>query len=126
MNTGEIATKYRLMHWAQALKERNANGESIKEFCESRDISRNTYFYWQRKLREVACDRLLKPDEQQTQLPAPVFAEAVMEEPQVQSTGEGENRQSEIRLVVSGIRITTDSAYPIEKLASLLRELTRL
>lgn len=58
MNTREIASKYRLEQWTQAIQERVSNGESIKEFCESKGISRNTYFYWQRKLREAACQDL--------------------------------------------------------------------
>ena len=59
MNTRAIATEYRLVQWGQAMQERIASGESIKEFCQGRGISRNTYFYWQRKLRELACRELL-------------------------------------------------------------------
>ena len=58
MNTREIASEYRLAHWGQALQDRIANGESIDEFCQSRGVSRNTYFYWQRKLREVAAKQI--------------------------------------------------------------------
>jgi hypothetical protein len=28
---------------------------SIREYCEDSGIHENTYFYWQRKLRESAC-----------------------------------------------------------------------
>ncbi len=58
MKTREIAKAYRLSQWSQALQERLSTGESIKAFCQSRGISRNTYFYWQRKLRETACSKL--------------------------------------------------------------------
>ena len=54
MSTREIATKYRLAQWAQAMQERTKSGESIKEFCQNRGISRNAYFYWQCRLREAA------------------------------------------------------------------------
>jgi putative transposase len=58
MKTREITKAYRLSQWSQALQERAATGESIQAFCQSREISRNTYFYWQRKLREAACGKL--------------------------------------------------------------------
>jgi len=58
MNTREIASEYRMMEWSQALQERQANGETIGEFCKVRGVSRNTYFYWQRKLRETAAKQM--------------------------------------------------------------------
>jgi len=58
MDTRKVATEYRLAQWAQAVQERVAQGQNIKEFCESRGISRNTYFYWQKKLRETVCKAL--------------------------------------------------------------------
>ena len=132
MDTRAVATEYRLTQWAQAMKERVDNGESITNFCENRGVSRNTYFYWQRKLREVACTQLQeqpKHDTPSTQLPAPVFAEVSITEsatPSV-STKHSPKRipKSQIHMEVSGVRITTDSVYPPEKLAKLLRELTR-
>lgn len=59
MNTRKIATGYRMTQWSQAIQERTSQGESIKDFCERQGISRNTYFYWQRKLREAACQELI-------------------------------------------------------------------
>lgn len=58
MNTRKVAAEYRLAQWSQAIQEKAAQGESIQEFCENKGISRNTYFYWQRKLREAACCEL--------------------------------------------------------------------
>ena len=54
MNTKEIKTEYRMAQWTGLLQERAATGETIKAFCENRGISKNTYFYWQKKLREAA------------------------------------------------------------------------
>ena len=45
MTTREIAAEYRLAQWAQALQARVTSGESIKDFCQSKGVSRNTYFY---------------------------------------------------------------------------------
>ena len=58
MNTRELATEYRLAQWSQMLQERVASEESIQDFCLRKGVSRNTYFYWQRKLREAAATRL--------------------------------------------------------------------
>jgi len=56
MNTREMATAYRLVSWAQALQERAESGETIKDFCQRRGVSRNTYFYWQRRVRAAAAE----------------------------------------------------------------------
>jgi Transposase. len=54
MDTRKMASEYRLAEWGRLLGERREQGQSIKDFCESVGISRNTYFYWQRKLRMAA------------------------------------------------------------------------
>jgi putative transposase len=56
INTREIAAGYRLGHWAEIVRERSESGLTIKAFCESAGLHENTYFYWQRKLRESACE----------------------------------------------------------------------
>ena len=55
MNTRDIASEYRLAHWAQVMRERTDRGLSIRAYCAETGIHENTYFYWQRKLREAAC-----------------------------------------------------------------------
>ena len=59
MNTREIASEYRLSHWAGVLQERNASGMSIKEFCKTAGLRECVYYYWQRKLREATCEALV-------------------------------------------------------------------
>lgn len=54
INTREIAEEYRMSHWAQVMKERNASGMSIRAYCKSIGLHENVYYYWQRKLREAA------------------------------------------------------------------------
>ena len=63
INTREIATEYRLGHWSKIMQERGESGLSIKAYCESIGIHQNVYHYWQRKLREAACEKLL-PEKQ--------------------------------------------------------------
>ena len=55
MDTREVAAEYRLAQWAQMIQARVQSRQSIKDYCASTGISRNAYFYWQRKLREAAC-----------------------------------------------------------------------
>jgi putative transposase len=56
INTREIATGYRLEHWAGIVRERAESGLTVKAFCESAGLHPNSYFYWQRRLRESACE----------------------------------------------------------------------
>ena len=125
MDTRVIATEYRMAQRTRALKERAANGESITDFCKKKGVSRNTYFYWQRKLREAACNELSKLEAPAVRLAATAFTEVKVVESVVPPADLVESQQSQIRLEVSGINITTDSRYPMDKLTALLRELRR-
>ena len=58
MNTRDIASEYRLTQWAQITRERADRGLSVKAYCKEIGIHENTYFYWQRKLREAACSEI--------------------------------------------------------------------
>ena len=59
MKAKELASHYRLKHWVELLRERTASGEEIKDFCRRIGVSRNAYFYWQRKVRGAACQALM-------------------------------------------------------------------
>jgi len=59
MDTRKIAKEYRLRHWAGIMQERIASGSSIKAYCQTAGICENVYYYWQRKLREAACEEFL-------------------------------------------------------------------
>jgi hypothetical protein len=58
INTRLIAKEYRLEHWAQVMRERSESGTSIRSYCETIGLHENVYYYWQRKLREVAAREL--------------------------------------------------------------------
>jgi len=66
INTREIAKEYRLSHWAQVMQERSQSGLSIKAFCRETGICTNTYFYWQRKLRDATFRNLLPEGQEET------------------------------------------------------------
>jgi len=65
MNTKAIAKEYRLAHWAEIMRERQDSGLSIRAYCKQAGFHENIYFYWQRKLREAACQEVAIREERQ-------------------------------------------------------------
>jgi len=63
MDIQKATAEYRLLQWAQIIKARQESGQTIKDFCQTAGISKYKYFYWQRKLREIACTELAKAEE---------------------------------------------------------------
>ncbi len=57
-STREIASEYRLRHWAQIIANQKGSGLNIKDYCEREGFNQNRYFYWQRTLRQTLCDAL--------------------------------------------------------------------
>lgn len=125
MNSRALATEYRLTQWAQTMQERAANGESIDEFCQRRGISRNKYFYWQKKLREAACRQLESFQEASPAMSR--FAEVRLAEPPTRlCLPELESQKEDQVCIEAGeVRITVHSEYPADRLAALVRELMR-
>ena len=59
INTRYIASELRLSHWAKILRDQQESGLSKNAYCEQSDIHHNTFYYWQRKLRDAVCQELL-------------------------------------------------------------------
>ena len=70
INTREIAEEYRLTHWARVIQERSESGLSIKGYCKQIGICGNTYYYWQRRVRQAACEHLLPAVQTEMSKPA--------------------------------------------------------
>ena len=122
MNTRQIAAEYRLAQWVQAIQERKAGGETIKDFCQRKGINKNTYFYWQKRIRKAACEELaeIQGTETQTGLSVQGFTEVrIADTPLLPIAASS----SKISVEIGKYKITTDSGYPPEALAMLLREL---
>jgi transposase-like protein len=66
MNTRKIASEYRLSHWSDIVRKRTEIGCTVKAFCESEGIHPNSYYYWQRKLRESVCESISASDTSST------------------------------------------------------------
>lgn len=70
MDTQKAVADYRLSRWAKVLQARRDSGQSIKDFCQTSGISRNAYFYWQKKLRNLACAELTKTENHKDLVPS--------------------------------------------------------
>jgi transposase-like protein len=47
------------MRWSGIIRDRTESGLNVREFCEREGICENTYYYWQRKLRESVREGML-------------------------------------------------------------------
>ena len=135
IDTREIAKEYRMGHWAQIMKDRIESGLSIKSYCETQGIHQNVYHYWQRKLR-TATYEMTTERSQTAGMPIQGFTEVkIMEQgeaspqsvesPQALQSVHSPQALGQIIIEVSGYKITANSGYPPETLASVLRGLTQ-
>ena len=60
MTSKEMAYQYRLSQWSALAQERGELGISIRAFCAMKGFAENTYYYWQRRLRDAACRELVE------------------------------------------------------------------
>jgi putative transposase len=119
MNTREVAAEYRLAKWAQTIQARIEGGQSIKEFCEASRISRNTYFYWQRKLREAVCSEIQNTTTKaKNNLIPNGWAQLESEET--------DHAEAAVTIEVSRCRITATAKTDLELLARVCRALGTL
>ena len=101
------------------IKARKESGLSIKAFCENAGIHGNTYYYWQRRLRLAESGALKEGNMTHFS-----FAEVTLFDQTVLATS-SRSGQNQVRIEMSGLRITADGEYPTDKLAVLMREMVR-
>ena len=120
MDTKTMTAQVRLRHWASIIQERNASGLSVRAWCQENGVREKTYYYWQLKLRRAACEQLAGDQVPEgLMVHQPSFAEVRVAEPPLPA------EPSQLCIEVGGIRLVTNSSYPTDKLAALLRELSR-
>ena len=61
LSVRETTTRVRLQFWTGIFKDRADSGLNIKEYCLQHNLSRNQYFYWQRRAREMAMKTIKPP-----------------------------------------------------------------
>ena len=117
MDTRKATTEYRMAQWGQMVATRQASGQSIQEFCATTGVSRNTYFYWQRKLRESACRELATRGEEEAVVPN---GWARIAEPKAECAAE------DVSIEVGGCRVTATENTNLELLAKICQALRAL
>lgn len=118
MDTRAMASEYRLTQWAQRMQAKAQMGQSIGEFCSEAGISRNTYFYWQRKLREAACTALMNKGD---------CGEKGVPEGWARLTPQARPPEnSGVTIEVNGCRVTATSENELELLLKVCRMLKAL
>ena len=119
MDTRKVASEYRLAQWRQMIQARVQSGQSVKEYCASVGVSRNAYFYWQRKLREAACTELATRDwEPENSLVPGGWARLERAVPALSTVA--------VKIEISGCRIEVTSETDTELLAKVCRTLKAL
>ena len=116
MDIPKVTAEYRLSRWMQVIQEQQCSGQSIKDFCQEKGISKQAYFYWQRKLRKAACMELSKLKEE----PVTCVPEGWMQLTQ------GQEIKSTLDIEVGGCRVTVDAETDpelLKKVCLILRAL---
>jgi len=121
MNTRYIAEEHRLAHWASIMRERAESGLSIRAYCESAGFHENCYYYWQRKLREAACEELASVQGKATCLAPAGFMEVSLTEQSALQLASS-SPQGQVCIESGTVRITAGGDYPADKLVAVLRE----
>jgi transposase-like protein len=122
----EMTKQVRLTQWAQIVHERKESGQSNRAWCRENGINEKTYYYWQRRLREAACDRFKAAQLSKGMSLAPTrFTEAQLAASAIMPVPAAMESSHQLHLEIGGIKIAADREYPIDKLAILLKELSR-
>lgn len=115
MNTQKVTQEYRLSQWMKIIQKRHDSGQNVKDFCEDTGITPNSYYYWQRKLREAACTELMPIEESSNPVP-----NGWMQLQRAHKTN------SSLDIEVSGCRITVSPNTDPELLINICRMLRSL
>ena len=121
MNTRAIASEYRLSQWAQVMQSRAESGLSVRAYCAKAGIRKNSYYYWQRKLREVSCEGLARLANGSTGLETATMFTEVLYEAQVSTPQTKGNKEDNLSIEFPGVQVSVGSEYPVEKLAYLIK-----
>ena len=119
MNAREATRQYRLSQWVPLIKERQASGMSVKEWCKQNDVNQQQFYYWQRIIREIAGESLpVMPQESKfVQLPVTTSVAAA------NNQGASESEPSMVIRVGKAAIELTNHVQP-ELLATVLKVLS--
>lgn len=120
MNTRALASEVRMSHWSEVIEERNASGLSVREYCKKSGIRENVYFYWQRKVREVACEELL------TQVPVKISNTNEVIPKGWALCESAKNTKKALTIEVNNYRVLINDDFDTELLSKVCRVLVSL
>lgn len=117
MDTQKFTAEYRLSKWAQVIQKQIDSGQNIKDFCETTGISRHAYFYWQKKLRKMACTELAKTEEPKNIAPSG-WMQLMPQQPQ--------HLKETLNIEINGCHVIVDSQTNFELLKKVCHTLRSL
>lgn len=97
MNARELETQHNLKKWAAIIKECRSSGMKILQWLEINNISKDQYYYWQRKLKETCIDTLERQAATFVELPLIKEASASTELTVTHSVCENKNDDSSFK-----------------------------
>ena len=97
----------RMQQWATIIRSQKESGLTIDAFCESNNISKNRFFYWQKKIRETAIQTVSNR-----------FVEVTT--PVVECSNENICRSGCIGISLNGAVLTVDNNVSAELLARVI------
>ena len=53
-----VKSQLKLEHWRRLIAECQSSGMQVKQWCAQNGISKDQYYYWLRKVREISVDNL--------------------------------------------------------------------
>lgn len=126
----EIKRQHIMKQWATIIADRNASGLKVDDYCKKNHLSRNSYFYWLRQLRETMSASVPCDDSTQ-QVPVGVSSELVEI---VSSTGNNtipvksisqisllEDNVETLEIIINGVIIPVKSTTSDELLIKIMR-----
>ena len=127
-NTRAMTSGYRLQQWAGVLQKQKDSGLNVKSFCEETGIREHRYYYWQRKLRAVANEKLSKEQNDETGLlPARNDTPVVWAEVNINAYNPTNSPvNNNIKICRDGWTVMVESGFDTELLSETLRVVSRV
>jgi len=126
-NTREIASEYRMGHWAGIMRERIESGLSITKFCEREGMHVNRYHYWQRRLRLTAMAEMQGSQREDEQLQLPPAGWSQVSTPvEPEETDAAQINQAGLTIEIGKCRVNAKENVTSELLRKVCRVLVEL
>lgn len=111
MSTRKMTSEYRAAQWMQIIQDRQASGYTVKDYCKEKGISRDSYFYWQNKLRNSAAENMRERNQLQGRAPRGWL----------QLAGDNKAAIGTINIEINGCKISVDNNTDPELLKNVCR-----